>query len=148
MTHDIDKMPAGPELDRLACESLGIAPEIGYAIFSEFTQCKIWPTFRFGVADKDRAEETARWMRERGDHGKLSVREVQYLPSISTDPQVATKAMGQVRGMTLRYGHDKDGEWTAKARVPGFAYEKYVDASADTAALAIARAIALWGAKP
>ncbi len=103
MTHaDIDKMPAGPELDRLACEALGIAP-IPYMQGSSL------------------------------------------IPMISTWPNDALRAMGKVRGMTLRYGHDKDGEWTAKALVSGFAYEKYVEASADTAALAIARAIALIG---
>lgn len=100
MTHDIDNMPAGPELDRLACEALGIKPRrVSSPIY----------------------------------------------PAISTSAANALRAMGQVRGMTLRYGHDKDGEWTARAHMR-CAYEKYAEASADTPALAIARAIALWGA--
>lgn len=101
MTHDIENMPAGPMLDKFACDALGIKPRrVSSPIY----------------------------------------------PAISTSEANALRAMGQVRGMTLRYGHDKDGEWTAKAPVPGFAYEKYVEASADTPAIAIARAIAIWGA--
>jgi len=129
MTHDIANMPAGPELDRLACEALGIEGQ---------------PQGNWFCAKCDSRVCS-------GDHGQddmeFRVYGVRYI-SISGNGYHALYAMGQVRGMTLRYGHDKDGEWTAKALVPGFAYEKYVDASADTAALAIARAIAMWGAKP
>lgn len=86
-THiEIDAMPAGPELDELACRALGIEPDRRMV----FT----------GVSEN----RTALIGHYEDNYARISA-------DVST---AIHQGMARLPGMTLRYGVDRDGEWLAR----------------------------------
>lgn len=89
MTHEeIDAMPAGPELDALACKALGHRPR-RRGCLCDGQECRT-PSYCNGMT----------WR------------------PISTNISEAIDWMGTKPGMMLLYGVDRDGEWLAKTAFP------------------------------
>lgn len=88
MPNPIDEMKAGPDLDRLACEAVGIEP-VRRGCYCDGQWC-------------------------RSPH----YCDAMVYPAVSTKLAAAIRIMGEKPGMTLMYGVARDGEWLAKTAFP------------------------------